>query len=73
MEIHPNKKLFAVGEKGDFPNIYIYSYPEISLLKILEKGTEKNFSCLSFSKSGEKLASIGGGTDYSLVIWNWEK
>jgi len=37
---HPSKKFFAVGEKGHFPCIFIYSYPEIKLYRILCKGTE---------------------------------
>lgn len=71
IEVHNNKKFFAVGEKGDNPSIYIYSYPELKIEKILENGTEKGFSCISFSKSGTKLASVGNDPDYSLVIWDW--
>lgn len=50
LDIHPSRKFFAVGEKGTQPNIYIYSYPEIEVVKVLEGGTEKNYACISFSK-----------------------
>lgn len=38
--VHPDKKYFAVGEKGTMPNIYIYEYPSLKLYRILKKGTE---------------------------------
>ena len=38
--VHPNKKYFAVAEKGNLPNIYIYEYPSLRLYRILKKGTE---------------------------------
>jgi hypothetical protein len=34
-----NKKYFAVGEMGSWPNVYIYEYPSLKLYRILRKGT----------------------------------
>jgi len=62
--VHPSKKWFAVGEKGTFPNIYIYEYPSLKLYRILRKGTERSYANICFSTSGEKLASVGLGPDY---------
>lgn len=73
IRVHPSKKYIAVGEKGRFPSIYIYSYPSMEVYKKLERGTERSYMCLNFSKSGDKLASVGYEPDYSLVIWDWEK
>lgn len=47
--VHPSKNYFAVAEKGKSPNIYIYKYPSLELYRILRKGTERSFSCASFS------------------------
>lgn len=44
---------------GAFPNIYIYEYPSLKLYRILRKGTEKSYSSIIFSGSGDYLASVG--------------
>jgi len=69
---HPSQKYFAVGEKGYFPCIFIYSYPEIKLYRILCKGTEHSYSIISFSGNGEQLVSVGGSPDYQITVWNWK-
>lgn len=71
--VHPNKKYFAVGEKGEYPNIYIYEYPSMRLYRILRKGTETMYAHVEFSKSGNMLASVGGPPDYTLTVWNWQR
>ena len=72
--IHPTEPYFAVGECGNFPNLYIYSYNDgvAKLYRILRKGTEAAYSALSFFNKGELIASVGGEPDYNLVIWNWK-
>ena len=55
--VHPSRKYFAIAEKGDHPNIYIYEYPSLRLYRILRRGTERIYSHIEFSISGEKLAS----------------
>jgi hypothetical protein len=37
--VHPSKKYFAVAEKGNFPNIFIYEYPSLKLYRVIRKGT----------------------------------
>lgn len=56
--MHPTKQYFAVAEKGVYPNIYIYEYPSLRLKRILRKGTERSYSNICFSLSGDKLASV---------------
>ena len=34
-QVHPSQEYFAVGEKGTNPVIAIYSYPEITLYRVL--------------------------------------
>lgn len=69
--VHPSKKYFAVAEKGNYPNIYIYEYPSLKLYRILSKGTETLYAHVEFSRTGSKLASIGGNPDYTLTVWDW--
>jgi WD40 repeat protein len=71
--VHPSREFFAVGDKGNNPNIYIYSYPGLQIVKILKKGTEKGFAAMSFNAKGDKLASLGMAPDYLLTVWVWER
>lgn len=39
----------------------------------MRKGTEKSYSCLTFSeKDGKILASVGSEPDYTICLWNWK-
>ena len=73
--IHPKEPIFAIGECGYFPNIYLYKYLDgkVKLYRILRKGTEAAYSALNFYLKGDSLASVGNEPDYNLVIWNWKK
>ena len=72
LAIHPNKKIFAVAEKGNYPSIFVYAYPTLARLAELKGGTEKSYKHLEFSPNGDKLASLGRAPDYSLAIWDWK-
>jgi WD40 repeat protein len=72
--VHPRKTCFAVGEIAESsPNIYIYSYPEVKIIRILANGSTKGYSDLCFDPSGTKIASIGIEPDYLLTVWDWDK
>ena len=45
-------KYIAIGEKGEWPNIYVYDYPDLKLYRVLKKGTEKSYSHITFSNDG---------------------
>ena len=47
-QVHPTKEVFAVGEKGLDPNIYIYEYPSLKVIRILRKGTERAYCDMEF-------------------------
>ena len=68
---HPSGQMFAVAEKGNDPRVYIYSYPELEVVRVLPKGTERGYSCMHFSKDGAQLATVGMAPDYMLTIWDW--
>ena len=70
--VHPSRKYFAVGEKGDSPNVYIHEYPSLAVFRVLRKGTERAFSDLSFSADGKLLATVGAAPDFLLTVWEWE-
>ena len=47
-QIHPKRTYFAVGEKGNCPNINIFEYPSLKLYRMLRAGTEKAFASLDY-------------------------
>ncbi len=69
--LHPSRNNIAVGELGDSPSIYVYSYPELDLIQVLKKGTTRGYSCMAFSMNQSHFASIGQGPDFFLTIWDW--
>jgi len=71
--VHPKLPLFAVAEKGEDPEILIYSYPDLKIKHRLKNGTERTFSDIQFNNSGDQLASVGNAPDYLLTVWDWEK
>jgi cilia- and flagella-associated protein 44 len=70
--VHPSRKYFAVGEKGDSPNVYIHEYPSLAVIRVLRKGTERAYSDLSFSSDGKLVATVGAAPDFLLTVWEWE-
>eukprot|EP01028_Stygiella_incarcerata_P009241 TRINITY_DN4347_c0_g1_i1.p1 TRINITY_DN4347_c0_g1~~TRINITY_DN4347_c0_g1_i1.p1 ORF type:complete len:1758 (+),score=598.58 TRINITY_DN4347_c0_g1_i1:248-5521(+) len=71
--VHPSKKFFAVGEKGDAPNVLIYEYPSLSIVKVLKEGTLEGFRAMNFNRDGSLLATVGRAPDFTLTVWNWKK
>lgn len=71
--VNASRTLIAVGEKGNHPCVYIYSYPALQIIKILRLGTEHSYAALAFDASGEKLATLGGAPDYLLTVWDWQR
>ena len=72
LAVHPSGNYFAVGEKGDWPDIIIYEFPSLKVKRILRRGAEKGYSSLAFNIEGERLASVGMAPDYLLTIWQWQ-
>uniref|UniRef100_G1NND7 Cilia and flagella associated protein 44 n=1 Tax=Meleagris gallopavo TaxID=9103 RepID=G1NND7_MELGA len=70
---HPTKQYFAVGEKGEKPNLIIYDYPSLRPYRILREGTKKGYVFGDFNHTGTLLASIGSSPDYMLTIWDWKQ
>ncbi len=60
--VHPSRRFLAVAEKCRHrsPNVYVYSYPQLGLVKVMRNGTERAYSSLSFNDKGDTLARWGG-------------
>ena len=71
--VHPTREYFAVGEKGTNPNVYMYEYPSLRLVRVMTGGTEEVYSCGRFSPDGSKLATVGNYPDFMITIWDWDK
>lgn len=48
LKVHPSHNYFAIGEKGNMPNINIFEYPSLKLYRILRKGTQKGYAFMDF-------------------------
>lgn len=47
-QVHPSHNYFAVGEKGNMPNINIFEWPSLRLYRVLRQGTQKGYAYLDF-------------------------
>ncbi|CRK89887.1 CLUMA_CG003434, isoform A [Clunio marinus] len=70
---NPDLNHLTIGENGKNPTIFIYKFPEMKLISMLEKGAKRQFSVLDYTPNGELLASQGGDPDYMLTIWDWRR
>uniref|UniRef100_A0A336MUJ4 CSON006942 protein n=1 Tax=Culicoides sonorensis TaxID=179676 RepID=A0A336MUJ4_CULSO len=70
---NPVMSYLTVAENGKNPPIFIYSYPDMSTISILRKGTTRSYACLDYSPNGTMLVSQGGDPDYTLTVWNWKE
>lgn len=63
--VSPDKNYFAVGEKGDKPNIYIYKMieNEPKVYRILRGGAERGYNSVDFSFKTNYLASVASAPD----------
>ena len=73
IEVQVERKLIAICEKGNMPNVFIYEYPSLNLKRVLRNGTERAYSAVNFSGDGEKLATVGSFPDYMITVWDWNK
>ncbi|XP_046388185.1 cilia- and flagella-associated protein 44 [Ischnura elegans] len=69
---NPVSDHFAVGENGNSPPIIVYDWPSLNAVAILETGTKKAFTYLTFSPDGTLLCSQGDWPDFTITIWEWE-
>lgn len=73
IEVHAERKLIAVCEKGTMPNVFMYEYPSFRLKRVLKNGTERAYSAANFSADGKMLATVGSFPDFMLTVWDWDR
>ena len=72
--VHPSRALFAVAERrwtgGGGPRIYLYTYPALELVRILEGGTERSYNDVCFSPGplGGELPELEPQAQLPLVV-----
>jgi hypothetical protein len=73
--VNPSRTLLAVAEKCPTaaPNVYLYSYPGLEIVKVLRQGTERSYAALAFNDAGDMLATVGGYPDYLITLWDWQQ
>ena len=75
MAVSTNRRYVAIAEKGEKATITIYDLHTLRKRKILSSPEveSKEYVSLSFSPDSKYLAAQGGGPDYTLLYWTWEK
>ena len=48
IQVHPDKNMFAVAEKGHAPDINIFSYPDMKCIHVLRGGTERSYAFIDY-------------------------
>ena len=69
--MHPNGTLVATGENGPRPSIVVWSTETMQPVAELKGVHKKAILQLEFSPDGKSLASVGGDTNYPLVVYDW--
>ncbi|KAL5113105.1 Cilia and flagella-associated protein 57 [Taenia crassiceps] len=76
MATSPNRRYVALAEKtNEGPCIVIYDLASLKRKKLL-RGTgliTEEFVSISFSPDSLYLVAQGGGPDWTLIYWQWEK
>lgn len=61
----------AIAENGFESKIYLQSYPSMTVVSVCST-ERKELTHLSFSTSGELLASQSISPEFEVTIWNWQ-
>ena len=77
MALSPNKRYVAVAEKrGEKPALSVFDLSTLKKKKSLslaEGSVGEEWVSLGFSRDSKSLVSQGGGPDWTMVLWQWEK
>ncbi|KAG1658747.1 hypothetical protein FOA52_000860 [Chlamydomonas sp. UWO 241] len=73
--VSSNKRLLAVAERAEKAMITVYDLQTLKRRKVLVSADagSKEYVSLSFSADGKMLLAQGGGPEFNLVLWVWEK
>jgi WD40 repeat protein len=75
MAVSPNRRYVAIAEKGEKATIVVYDLHSLRKRKNL---TSPDVNCtefvsIAFSPDSKYLIAQGGGPDWTLLYWTWEK
>ncbi|GBG33254.1 Cilia- and flagella-associated protein 57 [Hondaea fermentalgiana] len=74
LSVCPSRKFVAVAERGQRASVSIYDLGTLKKRKLLTTSecNSSEYVSVCFS-SNKQLLTLGGGPDWSLVLWQWEK
>lgn len=70
----PSNKFVAIAERGQRASVSIYDLGTLKKRKLLSTSecNSNEYVSVCFS-SNKQLLTLGGGPDWTLVLWQWEK
>jgi len=74
MCVSPSKRYIAIAERGQRGMVSVYDMQSLKKRKVLTttESASREYISVSFS-SNKLLLTLGGGPDWTLVLWQWEK
>ena len=72
MATHPKSGRFAYAEEHTQPNIYVHSFPQMTLLNTLSGATTLEICAIAFSADGKRMVSCGNLPDFRMCVWDIE-
>ena len=75
LAVSPNKRYAAIAEKKDKPTITIFDLQTMRKRKVLTcpDVASQEYVWMGFSPDSKFFIGQGGGPDWVLVYWHWEK
>ena len=73
--VSPNKRYAAIAEQGEKPTVTIFDLHTLRKRKTLSFAELQahEYVSVAFSPDSKYLIAQGGGPDWTLVYWGWEK
>lgn len=73
--VSPNKRYAAIADKGEKPTVTVFDLHTLRKRKVLSFAELQahEYVSVAFSPDSKYLIAQGGGPDWTLVYWGWEK
>lgn len=73
--VSPNKRYAALADKGEKPTVTVFDLHTLRKRKVLSftELQAQEYVSVAFSPDSKYLIAQGGGPDWTLVYWGWEK
>jgi hypothetical protein len=73
MSLHPDGQTVATGELGKDARLLVWDSETLACIAGLWGTHQGGVACLSFSRDGTRIASIGLDPEHSLCVWDWRR